>query len=375
MEMRNASVLLGLSTATLLACGVASSAYGGFASTNEPTTQSARSAATAKSGKRSAAKGVALKPKRFAGHPRSRAFRFHYGATLKGLRSCASVRVWMPVPKDGDYQTVRESARCLPADATISAEPKYGNKILYFETRASGAVPLDFGVSYRVTRDEIRGLTGPATTTLAATDLPKFLGANSMVPLGGKPIELLRSMRLPRDDVIALARVLYDRVDQHMQYDKSRPGYGNGDALWACNSGYGNCTDFHSLFISMSRSKGLPARFEIGFPLPREKGAGTIGGYHCWAFFFVKGRGWAPVDISEADKNPESKDYHFGNLTEDRVAFAVGRDIDLVPKQSGAPLNFFVYPHIEVDGKPLPRDQVDYSFRYEDLSATRSPVR
>ena len=41
-----------------------------------------------------------------------------------------------------------------------------------------------------------------------------------------------------------------------------------------------------------------------------------------------------PVDISEANKNPKMKDYYFGNLTEDRVTFTTGRDIDLVPEQS-----------------------------------------
>src|SRR3712207_7840796 len=40
--------------------------------------------------------------------------------------------------------------------------------------------------------------------------------------------------------------------------------------------------------------------------------------YHCWAAFAPAGRGWVPVDISEADKHPEMTDYYFGNLTADR---------------------------------------------------------
>jgi hypothetical protein len=38
-------------------------------------------------------------------------------------------------------------------------------------------------------------------------------------------------------------------------------------------------------------------------------------------------KGWVPVDISEANRNPELKEYYFGNLTEDRVRFTTGRDI------------------------------------------------
>jgi transglutaminase-like putative cysteine protease len=192
-----------------------------------------------------------------------------------------------------------------------------------------------------------------------------FLSANEMVPLGGKPLQLLGDRNLPADQ-LAVARALYDQVDEHVRYDKSQPGYGRGDVLWVCDSRFGNCTDFHSLFISLARSSGLPARFEIGFPLPPERGHGSIGGYHCWALFHTNDQGWLPVDISEADKHPEMKEYYFGNLTADRVTFSMGRDIDLVPRQAGPPLNFFVYPHVEVDGKPLSKKQIELCFRYRD---------
>src|SRR6185295_17624397 len=100
-----------------------------------------------------------------------------------------------------------------------------------------------------------------------------------------------------------------------------------------------NCTDFHSLFISLARSRQMPAKFEMGFSLPPERGSGDIPGYHCWAKFKPENRGWIPVDISEANKvkeaDPQMVEYYFGNLTENRVTFTVGRDLVLVPKQAG----------------------------------------
>ena len=137
--------------------------------------------------------------------------------------------------------------------------------------------------------------------------------------------------------------------------------------MWACDSKTGNCTDFHSVFISLARSQNIPAHFEIGFPLPPERGEGTIGGYHCWAKFFVEDHGWVPVDISEADKHPEMKEYYFGNLTENRIAFTKGRDINLEPKQDGDPLNYFIYPYVEVNGKPWPSEKISLEFKYKDL--------
>ena len=82
--------------------------------------------------------------------------------------------------------------------------------------------------------------------------------------------------------------------------------------------------------------------------------------------FHIDSRGWIPVDISEADKDPKLKEYYFGNLTENRVTFTTGRDINLVPRQASPPLNYFVYPHIEVDGKPWPREKIELKFSYQD---------
>jgi transglutaminase-like putative cysteine protease len=152
-----------------------------------------------------------------------------------------------------------------------------------------------------------------------------------------------------------------------MRYSKDRPGWGRGDSVWACDSKFGNCSDFHSLFISLARSQKLPARFEIGFSVPGTASKGDIAGYHCWAFFKPMGKGWVPVDISEANKDPKMRDYYFGNLTPDRVAFSVGRDITLVPKQAGKPVNFFIYPYVEIDGKEYPQAKIDKHVTFEDV--------
>ena len=310
--------------------------------------------------------GIAAEDGDTRGEPKSRTFRLDQGVALQGMPQGARVRVWLPVPQSGEHQEVQTLEPALPAEATTAVEPAYGNKILYFETKSPSSGTLDFTTSYRVRRHEVRGLSG-AGEVMGLTDEQRkvFLSATSKVPLDGKPLDLIRGVRLPRDP-LAMARTLYDRVDEHVRYDKSQPGYGNGDVLWVCDSRFGNCTDFHSLFISLSRAKGVPARFEIGFPLPPARGQGRIGGYHCWALFHVDQKGWVPVDISEADKHPEMKQYYFGNLTENRVTFTIGRDIDLVPQQDGDPLNYFVYPYIEVDGRLWPPKNVQLSFAYAD---------
>ena len=115
------------------------------------------------------------------------------------------------------------------------------------------------------------------------------------------------------------AHRLYDHVVSSVRYDKSGSGWGRGDVLWVCDSRRGNCTDFHSLFIAEARALGIPARFVIGVPLPRDRTSGAIPGYRCWAEFFVAGRGWVPVDAAEASQDPARRNDLFGGVDPDRV--------------------------------------------------------
>ena len=304
--------------------------------------------------------------------PRSRNFRLDYGATLNQLPVGARVRVWLPLPPSNDHQTIQAMEPELPVPGKVFTEPIYGNQILYFETQAPPSGRLLFNTAYLVQRHEVCGMHSKENK-IQLTDYQRnlFLSANSKVPLNGRPLDLLADIPFSSDPLV-LARTLYERVDEHVRYDKSQPGYGNGDVLWVCDSRFGNCTDFHSLFISWARSKGLPARFEIGFAIASERGAGSVDGYHCWALFYHNEKGWIPVDISEADKHPQKKEYFFGNLTEDRVTFTVGRDIQLVPQPKGGPLNYFVYPYVEVDGKPWPSEKMSPAFSYVDVQ--RKPI-
>jgi len=298
-----------------------------------------------------------------ADEPRSRTFQFTYSATVTGLKPDETARIWLPVPQSTGEQEVKIVAQ--PKDAKLNKEKKYGNQMLYVERKADADGKAALEMVFLVKRKEVKGETKDDD----AAKLLDFLKPDAKVPIEGKPLELLKDKKLPADRTEA-ARMLYDLVNAHMRYSKEGQGWGHGDSVWACENGYGNCTDFHSLFISLARAEKIPAKFEIGFSIPRaggeEHGSGEVAGYHCWAKFNPTGKGWIPVDISEANKNPKMKDYYFGNLTEDRVTFTTGRDLELVPKQDGEALNFFIYPYVEVGGKPYPQEKIVKKFAYVD---------
>jgi transglutaminase-like putative cysteine protease len=306
---------------------------------------------------------------RDAAAPKSREFLFTYAATVTGLKPGELARIWLPVPQSNAYQEVRTVAKKLPGQARSGKEAKFGNQILFVEGRADAEGTVPVAITYRVKRREVKG--DASSPRLTKEEIELFLRPDARVPVGGKPAAtLLKDRKLPQDQM-RLARLLYDVVNNHMQYSKKGTGWGLGDAVWACDSRYGNCTDFHSLFISLARTEKIPAKFEIGFLLPEKRGKGAVAGYHCWAWFEPQGRGWIPVDISEANQarttQPELVTYCFGNLTENRVAFSTGRDLMLVPPQAGPPVNFFIYPYVEVEGRPYPAERVQRRFAYRDV--------
>jgi transglutaminase-like putative cysteine protease len=137
-----------------------------------------------------------------------------------------------------------------------------------------------------------------------------------------------------------------------MSYDKQTPGWGQGDTRRACRLAKGNCTDFHSLFISLARAQGIPCRFDIGFQIPSVRRQPPIEGYHCWAEYWSREEGWVPVDASEASKHPDRRAFYLGTLDENRIRMSTGRDVRS-PGMHGEPLNYFIFPYGEVDGKPV----------------------
>ena len=291
----------------------------------------------------------------------SRAFRFVYGATLTDLEPGAEVRVWLPMATSNHEQDVNLESVDLPASFQETKEKKFGNTVIYLEAKANekGEVPLK--VTYRVLRRELTKLN---REPVAEKEL--WLKPSTLVPNDEKLRKAVVKDEDAKGDAMDMAKSIYVGVFDRMKYDKPSDnlGWGKGDSNFACEQCFGNCTDFHSLFMSAALNLDIPVRFEIGFPIPDEKGKGEVGGYHCWAKFQSEGK-WIPVDISEADKHPELKDYYFGNLTQNRVTFSVGRDLEVEPAPAAGTLNYLAYPYAEVDGKPHKKFRKE--FRYEDL--------
>jgi transglutaminase-like putative cysteine protease len=291
---------------------------------------------------------------------RTRTFELTYKATVRDIPVGTKILdLWLPLPQTDRNQTVHRITIEALNRVTIGRESRFGNQSIHVRVDQLTA-PLTVTLAVEATRRENTGNEEVLSNEARA----EYLKPEPLVPLDGPVRSLALEAIRGLDTDAEKAKAIYDKVVGMMKYDKSGTGWGRGDALFACDAKRGNCTDFHALVIGMARSVDIPARFAIGLPLPHPRGIGEIPGYHCWAELYVRGYGWVPVDASEAAKEPNKRGYFFGHHDEDRLEFSRGRHLNLNPIQKGPPLNFFVYPYAELDGRP--HNAIDRKFTFTD---------
>ncbi len=303
---------------------------------------------------------------------KSRHFELNYSFSVRVTDPGKPLDIWFPVAQSNEFQQVKITAQSGDLPLKETTESEYGNKMFYAHTDKADQVEYHFIVKYDVVRLEHLAAVS-VKKPASEKELARFLQADKLVPITGKPAELATEQVKPGMSDLDKGHAFYNYVFSTMKYDKTGTGWGKGDTLWACDSKRGNCTDFHSVFISMSRSQKIPARFEMGLSLPEGQNSGQIAGYHCWAEFYTRERGWFPVDISEAWKHQEKKDYFFGAHDVNRVQFSMGRDIELSPHQHGDRVNYLIFPYVELDGQPYPN--IANAISFTDLSSARQASR
>ncbi|WMN06656.1 transglutaminase domain-containing protein [Marivirga arenosa] len=272
-------------------------------------------------------------------------FEFYYETTLPKIEN--SAKVWIPIAQSDKFQDIEIKSMQIYGEDQILEEEKYGNKVLFLKLDKVDS-EKKVRISYHVKRKE------KSAYEEKGTDINQYLNENILMPVGTarfKEIVNEATAGMENDNQLIQARAIYDYIIDNMRYAKNIK-YGTGDAVYACDSKTGNCTEFHSLFISLARTANIPARFAIGAGIPSDRNEGGINGYHCWAEFYAEGKWW-PVDISEGNKYTALATYYFGRHPANRIEFTKGRDLIFEPSPKSSPVKFMAYPIFEVDGESI----------------------
>ncbi len=288
-----------------------------------------------------------------------------FDINFKMPETAKELRLWLPYVTSNEYQTVED----IEIDGNFNysgvyREGEHGNIILYVQWNDyEGYAKLTY--SFKVKRKEIMMKRFPKKEVPIPTDImEKFLLPTGLGPITGEVMDLVTEVTKGKRTVLGKAIAIYDYILENGERDPETEGCGIGDVRALIKNLAGKCVDISSVFVTMARSVGVPAREILGIRIAKE--GDLTGAYHCRAEFYLPGYGWVPVDPSDVlklmlreelelddPKVVEARAYYLGAQTETYIDFYTGRDVTLSPEQNGGKLNFLMYPYAEVDGRPL----------------------
>jgi len=101
------------------------------------------------------------------------------------------------------------------------------------------------------------------------------------------------------DDLYSAVFRIAEWVENNVDYDLSTiTAEANQKASWVMKNKKGVCDEITSLFISMCRSLGIPARFVTGISYSNINLQNNGWGPHGWAEVYFPGFGWVPFDVT-----------------------------------------------------------------------------
>jgi len=310
------------------------------------------------------------------------------------------VRWWVAIPDDHRGQEVLDlSVVAAPGAWRIEREPEHGNRLLYVEVEKPAGPTLETVVEFTLRRSPVRVDIDPAKVGELSAEQRKLFADE--LRADAPHMQANADMRAIADKVCGgeknsatQAKLLLEWVAanaDHYSKDATKPKCGVGDAGNCIAQGGGCCTDLHSLFIALARSRGIPARLEMGYRLQAKNiGLEVDPGYRCWPEYFVAGYGWVPADIVEADNATDATEHQrwLTGLTERRVWLNEGREFVLSPEQDGPRVNTLITGYAEIDGvaaRVLPEGdklpQLARKVKFSELAAgdsaalARAPIK
>lgn len=188
-----------------------------------------------------------------------------------------------------------------------------------------------FAVTYCIGRRSVRLRTENLPSTPDSllprqrTRLKPFLDLTPGTGLDDPVLAEVAKSFTQRDNTVTLARQIYDRVLERMQYEKKLSFKGAARAWQEC---VGECGDYAALFVSLCRQTSIPARGVAGFAFRDEQWE-----HHVWAEFYVPDIGWVPCDPSFGDAGPAAADRYFAQLDGSRLALSRDFDLDFTPPE------------------------------------------
>jgi transglutaminase-like putative cysteine protease len=240
------------------------------------------------------------------------------------------IRAWLPIPRQYPFQ---DQFNLISSSSPVKVLAPETSPIrsAYLEQSASKDGSSKFAITYSYTRSGVCFDMDPGKIRPADMQDPilkKFTGEAPHVVFTGKIKELADEIAGAETNPLREARDFYDWIGGNIKYSFARE-YSTLTNIsdYCLSNGYGDCGQETLLFITLCRSRGIPARWQTGWDI--FPGAKDI---HDWSEIYLAPYGWVPVDtwaglfatrydtaLTPAERS-ELHDFYFGGLDYYRMA-------------------------------------------------------
>ena len=292
-----------------------------------------------------------------------------YDFEIKDFVKGKPAALWIPYPMSDGNQDITQVAVSGNFDRqAVYRDAKTGAIYLHADWQKPEQTPV-LSMSFHVDSHYSKGAALKDGGNAFPPEVLPYLASSKFIPSDDARIQAFaKEATAGKKTVLEKARGVYDWTIKNTFRDPDVKGCGLGQALTTMTQakGGGKCADISSVFVAVARAAGVPARDVFGLRGSGKSGEMT-GDFHCWTEFYLPGTGWVmadPADVRKAmlveklelgDKATAERTEFFWNGDDlFRIALSrADRGVVFSPAQKDGPVEYFMYPYAEVDGKAL----------------------
>lgn len=204
------------------------------------------------------------------------------------------IRAWLPIPRYYPYQTDFTILGSSTPPIKVAPETSL-IRSAYFEQHTSRNAATKFSITYSYERSGVYFDMDPEKVTppdLQDPILKKYTSEAPHVVFTDKIKTLSDKIAGHETNPYRVAKAIYDWIGGNVKYSYAREYSTLGNISDYClTNRYGDCGQEAMLFITLCRSRGIPARWQTGWDL--------FPGFHDihdWTEIYLAPYGWVPVD-------------------------------------------------------------------------------
>lgn len=188
----------------------------------------------------------------------------------------------------------------ISSESTPESDIKDGKLFFRWDKPKSEVLNIDLKDRIKTKNDFIRVKSKvPFPVEDVPAEIKEYTEIQEIIDTSDDIEKLAQELASGEDDLFVVVNKIANWVSENIEYNMSTLNTeASQKASWVFQNKQGVCDELTSLFISLNRNLGIPARFVSGVAYTNSPLFKQEWGPHGWAEVYFPGYGWVPFDIT-----------------------------------------------------------------------------